>query len=335
MSFKQIIGQERPINILQNAILNNRLSHAYLFEGQPGVGKIFTALNFIKAVNCLNPVSGGADCCDECASCKKIDEKNHIDIKWIDLLKGKTQICIEQIRQMQAQINLKPNEAKYKVYCIKDADLMNEEAQSALLKTLEEPPLKSVIILTTANMRSLLATIISRCQLVKFSSLKIEFVKDIFVKRYNMDPDAAYFLAYIAQSGLIDVSLFAKENVLENKNKIINDFITFLDNQSIELRFLKDSEEDILWGLSVILWWYRDMLIFKETGSLDMIANKDRINDIKTSSARFSVLQLGQIISIIFKTLQFLNETNVNAKLALTVMATDILNIHFTASTTK
>jgi len=122
---------------------------------------------------------------------------------------------------------------------------------------------------------------------------------------------------------------------LENKNKIINDFITFLDNQSIELRFLKDSEEDILWGLSVILWWYRDMLIFKETGSLDMIANKDRINDIKTSSARFSVLQLGQIISIIFKTLQFLNETNVNAKLALTVMATDILNIHFTASTTK
>lgn len=328
MSFKQIIGQDRPIRILQNAIATNRIAHAYLFEGPPSVGKVFTALNFAKAVNCLTRPENGVDCCDECASCRKIDAANHIDVSWLNLAKGKSQISIEQIRQMQAQINLKPYEARYKVFCIPDAELMNEEAQNCLLKTLEEPPLKSIIVLTSSKPAILFATIVSRCQAVKFSALKAECIRDILIKRHNIKSDAAYFLAHITQSGLIDASLYAAEDVLERKNGIIDEFSGFLNRPDTELVFLKEkeSDEDILWILLVLMWWYRDMLILKETQAPDMLANIDRLKDLKAAAAKYTTLQLAETVNSISKTAQLLYQTNVNPKLALTVMTTDILN---------
>jgi len=326
MSFKDIVGQDKPVSILQNALAKNRLAHAYLFYGHSGVGKVLTALNFAKAVNCLNRPDAGVDCCDECVSCKKIDAGNHMDVSVVKLLKDKSHILIEQIRQLQSQVNLRPYEAKYKVFIIQDAECANDEAQSALLKTLEEPPVKSIIILTTSNPEALLTTIISRCQSAKFYPLNVDSSLDILVKRFALDKDAAFFLAHIAQSGLVDISKYAKPNVLENKNKIIADFNSFLNNPGVELSFLKAQPEEIPWILSVLLWWYRDMLIFKETGKPELLANKDRLKDLSEYSKSLSVLRLGDIISSIMKTSQILSETNVSAKLALTVMATDILS---------
>jgi len=326
MSFKDVLGQEKPIAILQKALINDRLSHAYLFYGPSGAGKVFTALNFAKALNCLNRPDNKADSCDECASCKKIESGNHIDVRWIGLLKGKSDISIEQIRQIQAQVNLRPYEAQYKIFCVQDAEYMNEEAQNALLKTLEEPPPKSIIILTTSSPGALLGTILSRCQLIKFFPLSIESSRDILIKHFNIEQDAAYFLAHIAQSGLVSTTKFSEAGILEEKNKIIDSFGNFLKNPSVELSFLKESNDNIQWILSVLLWWYRDMLIYKETGDSSGLANKDRLNDLSALAARHSSLELGDIINTISRTAQLLNETNVSAKLALTVMATDILN---------
>lgn len=325
MSFKQIIGQDRAVNVLKSALLKNRLAHAYLFEGPPGVGKAFTALNFIKAINCLN-AAGAADNCGECESCRKIDAKNHIDAGWLNVLKGKQQIAIEQVWQMQGQINLRPYEAKFKAFCIPDADFMSQEAQGALLKTLEEPPVKSIIILTTSNMPGLLDTIVSRCQLVKFLPLNIKCAGQILEKRFNVGPDAAYFLAYIAQSGIADVSLHAQPGVLENKNRIINEFNDFLKKPFAELSFLKEGDEQIQWALTVLLWWYRDLLILKETAAPAMLANKDRAEDLKRAAAGHSASCLGAIIGAILKTSQLIYQTNVNPKLALPVMLADILS---------
>ena len=162
MSFKEILGQEKTISILQNALMSSRLSHAYLFAGPTGCGKVFTAINFAKAINCLERPDSLHDSCGQCVCCKKIDSGNHIDVRRVSLLKGKSEILIDQIKQIQQQINLRPYEAKYKVFCISDADLMNEESQNALLKTLEEPPVKSIIILTTSKPHGLLPTVISR-----------------------------------------------------------------------------------------------------------------------------------------------------------------------------
>ena len=327
MSFKDILGQAKPIGILQKALSSGKLAHSYLFYGASGSGKVFTAMNFAKALNCLNNASNPTDCCDGCASCKKIDAGNHIDVRWISLLKGKFEISIEQIRQMQAQVNLRPYEARYKVFAIQDAEHMNEEAQSALLKTLEEPPAKSIIILTTSNPEALLGTILSRCQSIKFFPLGISGTTDVLIKRFNIDKDAAYFLAHVAQSGLVDPAKFTEADILKDKNKLIDDFSGYLKNPGKELSFLKESNENILWILSILLWWYRDMLILKEADNTSMLANKDRIKDLSGEAAKYSSLKLGEAISAILKTAQLLSDTNVSAKLALTVMATDILNL--------
>lgn len=325
--FKDVIGQSRPISILQNAFSKNRMAHAYLFSGASGVGKVFTALQFAKVINCLNRPNSKYDSCDECESCKKIDTANHIDIGLVKLLKNKTEISIEQVRQLQSQVNLRPYEAKYKVFIIQDAQLANDEAQSALLKTLEEPPPKSVIILTTSDPDALLTTIISRCQLVKFSPLKTEDSKKVLMKRFNIDENSAHYLSYIAQTGLVDVSGFIKQDAIKAKNSIIAEFSDFIKSPSKELSFLKESDENILWSLSVLLWWYRDMLIFKETGiNTGSIANQDRRDDLAAIAKEYDSLGLARSISFILNTARLLSQTNTSAKLALTVMATDILN---------
>lgn len=328
MSFKQVIGQDRPIRILQNALLKNRPAHAYIFSGPAGCGKVFTALNFAKSLNCLNRREGMLDCCDECPSCKNIDAGNYIDVSLIKLLNNKTQIVIDQIRQLQSQVNLRPYEAKYKVFIIQDAEFMNDEAQSALLKTLEEPPLKSIIILTSSRPETLLETIISRCQSVRFSAIKIEESKKILMRRFDIDENSAYYLSYIAQTGLVEPSSLIKKDILKEKNRIIDEFSGYIDNPVKELSFLKESDENILLSLSVLLWWYRDILIFKETNKADTLANKDRRGDLSVNASKYNSLSLGQIVSSILKTAQLLSETNVSAKLALTVMTVDIMNLN-------
>jgi DNA polymerase-3 subunit delta' len=339
MSFKEIIGQEKAVAILQNTLAANRLAHAYLFEGPPSVGKVFTALNFAKAINCLDRPQNVYDCCDRCISCKKIDDRNLLDVSWLSPLKGKFEISIEQIRQVQQQINLKPYEARYKVFCIPDADMMTADAQNALLKTLEEPPLKSVIILTTAEGHKLYPTIVSRCQSVRFSVLRPDDVKDILVKRYGIDAKTAHFLAHISQSGIIDVSMFARDGILKEKNGIIDEFGAFLKNPTSELSFLKETDDYILWALTVILLWYRDAVVFKTagTGCYEKVlsgstcprhdialANIDTPDDIKVCAARYTTTQLGAIVGAVLKTIELLRETNVNPKLALMAMSTDI-----------
>ena len=325
MSFKQVIGQSRPVGILQNALLKNKPAHAYLFSGPAGVGKVFTALQFAKALNCVNKPEGTPDSCDECPSCRNIGAGNFIDVSIIKLLSNKTQILIDQIRQIQSQVNLRPYEARYKVFIIQDAELMNDEAQSALLKTLEEPPVKSIIALVTSEPEALLATIISRCQSIRFSALKAEESKKILMSRFGIGEDSAYYLSHIAQAGFVDISDFVKKDILKEKNRIIDEFCGYIDSPVKELSFLRESDENIMLALSALLWWYRDMLILKETNKTDTLVNKDRYKDLSLNAPKYSSLRLGQIISSILKTVQILTDTNVSAKLALTVMAVEIM----------
>ena len=326
MSFKQILGHKDTINILQNTLLKNRLAHAYLFQGPEGVGKLFSAINFAKAINCLNMGKDSVDCCDGCESCKKINSSSHIDINIIKPLKGKSGVSIEQIRQMQSQVSLRPYEARQKVFLIPDAELVNNQAQSALLKTLEEPAAGSIIILTTSSPESLLGTIISRCQVVKFYHLSPGVNSDILSRRFGIEADSARFLSHIASTGMVDISTHADIDVMNEKNRIIDAFMGFLDRPQKELFFLKSSSDEVLWCLSILLWWYRDMLILKETLSPDMIVNKDRLRDLELCASGYNSAHIGQIINSITGASQLIAETNVNIKLALTVMATDILS---------
>jgi DNA polymerase III subunit delta' len=190
MALRDVIGQDRVITMLLGTLQQGRVSSSYLFTGESGVGKRVTALNFAKAINCLSridepcsigcvkegresyPVNGQrlqGDACDVCRSCRKIDGGAHPDVKVITPEKG--EIRVEEIREIEASLSFRPYEGRKKIVIIDDADLMNPSASNAFLKTLEEPPEESHLILISPSPDKLLETIRSRCTRVRFKPL--------------------------------------------------------------------------------------------------------------------------------------------------------------------
>lgn len=175
MEFNEIIGNNNVKQILNKAIEENHISHSYLLIGKQGIGKTLIAKAFAKKILCLNLEKK----CN-CESCIKWENNNHPDFKEIESENGS--IKIEQIRKLQEEIVQKPIISKKKVYIIKDCDLMTKEAQNCLLKTLEEPPMYSTIILTTANETKILTTVKSRCLKIPMKEMTEEEIKEYFKK---------------------------------------------------------------------------------------------------------------------------------------------------------
>ena len=167
MALKDIIGQEKAINILLGTLSQNRIPSSYLFAGESGIGKKFTAVNFAKTLNCLN--SQPSDCCDECPSCKKIDSQTHPDFMMVT--PEKSEIRVEEVRAIEEALSFAPYEGKRKVVIVDEAEAMNASAANAFLKTLEEPPPQSIIILIASSPERLPETIRSRCSRVNFLPL--------------------------------------------------------------------------------------------------------------------------------------------------------------------
>jgi DNA polymerase-3 subunit delta' len=214
MALRDVIGQEKAVNILLRTIQRGRIPSSYLFTGESGIGKKFTAINLAKALNCIKTVSSfkfqvssegqiqnselrtpnsepnsslvtchsllAFDCCDECSSCKKIDAGVHPDFLFIEPESG--QIRIEEIRSIDDMLSLKPFEGKWKVVIVDEANTMNSFAANAFLKTLEEPPWDSLIILISSNPDRLPDTIRSRCSRLNFTPLSNEACRKVIEK---------------------------------------------------------------------------------------------------------------------------------------------------------
>jgi DNA polymerase-3 subunit delta' len=198
MTFSTIEGHEKSIRILQRAIANNALAHAYLFSGQAGIGKKKTAFALAAAVNCLNARPEGG--CGECPSCRKVDTLGHPDVHV--LLPDGDEIKIDQIRQVQADFALKPFEGPKKVLIVDNAETMNAASSNAFLKTLEEPPGDALIILITAMPHGLLPTIRSRCQEITFQPLSRNTLARALVRMRGLSEDDAWFIAALAQGSM-------------------------------------------------------------------------------------------------------------------------------------
>ena len=180
MAFKDFAAQEQGVELLQRSLERGRLAHGYLFTGHQLDQLEGLARTLAKTLNCLHPVKRGGvavDCCDQCLSCQKVEHGNHADVFWVRPESKLRQIRIRQIsrrkdspsRVLLDAVNLKPTESQYKVAIIVAADRMNEEAANAFLKTLEEPPPRSVLILLTTEPERLLETILSRCLRLNFA----------------------------------------------------------------------------------------------------------------------------------------------------------------------
>jgi len=161
------------VQLLQRSLTRGRLGHAYLFTGHRLEELELLARTLAKTLNCQKPTkSGGAaiDCCDECLSCRKIDHETHADVHRARPESKSRVVTVEQMRDLMREIQLKPTEAEYKVAVITAADRLNAQAANAFLKTLEEPPAKSVLILLSTEPQRILETILSRCLRLNFST---------------------------------------------------------------------------------------------------------------------------------------------------------------------
>ena len=180
-SFKDVVGHKNIIQYIENAVKTDKVSHAYILNGEKGSGKRLLANLFAMSLQCQNRDEDG-DACGKCQSCKQAASNNQPDIIRVTHEKPNT-ISIDDIReQINNDIVIKPYSSKYKIYIVPDADMMSVQAQNALLKTIEEPPAYAVILLLTENAEILLPTIRSRCVM-----LKLRNIKDQLIKKYLME----------------------------------------------------------------------------------------------------------------------------------------------------
>lgn len=310
MSFDKIRGQDKAIAYLKDVLRTDRLSHAYLFVGPDGVGKSLTAKELAKALNCQE---SKLDPCDHCLVCKKIDNFNHPDVKWIKPDENYGSIKIEQVRQMRNDINLTPYESHKKIYIIQEAEAMTEEASNALLKTLEEPSLNSLLILTTQAPDRLLATIVSRCQKLFFSSLKVGSVKKILLEDYGLEENKANFLAKLSDGKLGRAIKLKSRDILEEKNRIIDE-ISSLNLLTSGIFDIED-QEYVEVALEILVAWFRDILVLKSGLETSLLINTDREPELKRKAFLYSFEELERRIEAIIKTRSLIRQ-NINPKLA-------------------
>lgn len=332
MSFNNIQGQDQAIERLRNYLEQDRLGGAYLFIGPEGVGKGLVALTLAKAVNCLEKTS---DSCDSCISCRKIDGNTHPDVHVIDVKKQYEQpekqkgenvsleIKIEDIRQLQGAINLRAYEGKKKVFIITDAHNLTLEAANAFLKTLEEPPRESLIILTTDKPNLLLKTVISRCQAVRFFALRRDALKSVLKAEYQFSDLAAHYASFCFEGSIGRAVALKDADILGEKNRMLNEFL-FPAGRMMEP--VSSSRELMRRKLNTLAAWFRDCYLLKAGAPYDQMINLDRKEELVTYAGRYSPAEIEGILKVISDSLAYI-EQNINIKLLVTQVRSSLKHL--------
>lgn len=184
MSWNALIGHEAQVRLFRQVAERGRLAHAYVFLGPEGIGKRSFAVELAKALNCEESARAlRLESCDACASCRLIDSGNHPDVETLHLPEGRHEFPIEDIRALIGRINLKPARGGRRTVIVDDAAAFSVEAANAFLKTLEEPPPHSLLVLIGQQADHFLATIISRCQVLRFRPLAAENIVRLLLDR--------------------------------------------------------------------------------------------------------------------------------------------------------
>lgn len=330
-----VIGHERAAGLLQRAVENERVSHAYLFAGPSQVGKMVLGLNFAQALNCRSEDRP----CQTCSSCTRIAMGKHPDVQVIGLTvdeksrEGRLhkEIRIDQVRAMQHGAALLPYEGHYKVFIIDGAERLSEEASNSLLKTLEEPPPHVVLLLLTVNDKLLLATVLSRCQKVDLRPLPVAAVQEALMERWQVAGDEAKQLARLSGGRLgWALAAYRDKEMLRERRARLSAMVSLMEaNRNERLAFAADlasaysrSREPIEGILDLWLAWWRDLLLVKG-GCLDRIANIDWADELPELSLRYSLEQMKGFIELVQETKLRLAQ-NVNPRLALDVLMLDM-----------
>lgn len=320
--FSEISGQEKVVGHFLNAIKMNKISHAYIINGEKGMGKKMMAKAFAMTVQCEK---GRFEPCMECHSCRQFISGNHPDIKWVTHEKPAT-ISVEDIRiQVNNDIMIRPYEYKRKIYIIDEAEKMNAASQNALLKTIEEPPEYVVLLLLTSNKEMLLQTILSRCVVLNLRPVKQEIIVDYLRKKEKI-------VDYRAK----EAAAFSEGNIGRAKEMCASDdFFTFKEDA---LRMVKNAagmtaadigenvkniakqyKEIIGNYFNLLELWYRDVLIYKVSHNEKELLFQREEKNIREQALKLGYDKIEQILDYIQK-VRIQIKSNVNFELSLEML---------------
>lgn len=319
--FSNILGHEEIIEHLQNAIRLQKVSHAYILDGEEGAGKNLLASAFAEALQCE---SGGPEPCGTCRSCRQAEGHNHPDIIRVTHEKPNT-LSVDDIReQLCADIQIRPYSGPWKIYIVDEAEKMNVQAQNALLKTIEEPPAYGVIILLTTNAEAFLPTILSRCVTLKLRPVKQEVIRDYLMRELKLPDYQAEMCAAFARGNVGRAKKLAEsEQFGQLKDQVVRLLRHVYELEIPELteaiRRAADYKADIEDYLDLMVLWYRDVLVFKATRQIDGLIFADEVNALSAQASRSSYEGLERIIEALEKAKARLR-ANVNFELTMELL---------------
>jgi len=319
--FKDVVGHKDIIQYMKNAIEQKKLSHAYIVNGQRGSGKKLLSRLFAMTLQCE---TGENEPCGSCRSCVQTKNGNQPDIITVTHEKPSS-ISVDEIReQLNGDIMIKPYSSPYKIYIIPEADLMTVQAQNALLKTLEEPPEYAMIFLLTENADNLLATIRSRCVMLKLRNIKDKLVKKYLMEELKVPDYQAELCAAFAQGNIGRAAMLAKS---EHFNEIKEDalqLMKYIDQMELQeivsaIKQINKYKLEVTDYLDILTIWYRDVLLYKATKDVEGLVFSDQLKFIKEKAAKSSYEGIETILTSIEKAKQRI-KANVNFDLLMELL---------------
>jgi DNA polymerase-3 subunit delta' len=316
VSFEDIYGQDKQLAILRRSMDKGRIPHAFLFHGMRGIGKRTTALAFAKTLNCDR-----LDACGLCPACRKIESGNHPDV--VVIIPQGQFIKIEDIRDLRNQMRFRPLEGRKRIFILVDAERMNITSANSLLKTLEEPSLVNVLILISSRPYQLPMTILSRCQKLRFHPLPPDVVARYLEEKIGLDGKTAAALAASSGGSIGRAVEMQGESYLARRKQFIEKICEGFSDPMKGILFAGDFGKDrkeIQLRFEILKNWYRDLLVYKETGEAEKLVHRDFVEAIQSMAkgmAPSEILQDLETIAWAFDAL----EKNANKQLTLEAMA--------------
>jgi DNA polymerase-3 subunit delta' len=334
MSFKDFPEQAQGVTLLQRSLSRGRLGHGYLFFGQQLDELEALARTLAKTLNCQQPVKVGGvavDCCDECSTCRKIDGQAYADVHWVRPESRSRIVSVDQMRELMHEVQLKSSEAEVKVAVIVAADRLNSQAANAFLKTLEEPPPKSVLILLSTEPGRILETILSRC-------LRLNFAGE-GVRKWDV-PLLEWLAGFSALAGAEQKSLLGRYRLMDvlvrrlaEMRAQVEEELTArspLEKYDDVEKDLRDRWEDELKAaieaeyrrrrsdlLLLVQWWLRDVWLLTLAGGQEFL-NFPNVAGAERVAARLTSPRALENLQVVEQT-QRLLYTNVQEALTLEV----------------